>query len=109
MRTEALLRQAVERDPGFADAWGALTDCRGRLMVGGWTNDWDADAARNREAALQAVQCDPDDGVVLSIAAWSLISLSSVLDKPSRLRARSVSSANSSMRFELRVGAGLQR
>jgi adenylate cyclase len=78
---EALLRQAVERDPGYADAWGALADCRGRLMVGGWTNDWDADAARNREAALQAVQCDPDNGLVLSIAAWSLISLSGVLDQ----------------------------
>jgi adenylate cyclase len=80
-RAEALLRQAVERDPGFADAWGALADCRGRLMVGGWTNDWDADAARNREAALQAVQCDLDNGVVLSVAAWSLISLSGVLDQ----------------------------
>jgi adenylate cyclase len=80
-RAEALLGQAVERDPGYAEAWGALADCRGRLMVGGWTEDWDADAAQSREAALQAVQCDPDNGVVLSVAAWSLSSLSGVLDQ----------------------------
>lgn len=80
-RAEALLLQAVERDPGYADAWGALTDCIGRLMVGGWTKDWDAGAARSREAALHAVQCDPKNGLVLSIAAWSLASLSGVLDQ----------------------------
>ena len=50
-------------------------------MVGGWTDDWDADAARNREAALQAVRCDPENGLVLSIAAWCLASLSGVLDQ----------------------------
>jgi adenylate cyclase len=80
-RAEALLGQAVERDPGYAEAWGALADCRGRLMVGGWTEDWDADAARSREAALQAVQCDQDNALVLAIAAWSLISLSGVLER----------------------------
>ena len=52
-RAEALLGQAVERDPGFADAWGALADCRGRLMVGGWTNDWDADAALREAHRVQ--------------------------------------------------------
>jgi adenylate cyclase len=80
-RAETLLRQAVERDPGYAEAWGALADCRGRLMVGGWTEDWDADAARSREAALQAVQCDPDNARVLAVAAWSLASLSGVLER----------------------------
>src|SRR3954462_1392011 len=35
-RAEVLLSQAVDRDPDYADAWGALADCRGRLMVGGW-------------------------------------------------------------------------
>lgn len=80
-RAETLLRQAVERDPGYAEAWGALADCRGRLMVGGWTEDWDADAARSREAALQAVQCDPDNARVLAVAAWSLASLSGVLEQ----------------------------
>ncbi|WP_187144308.1 adenylate/guanylate cyclase domain-containing protein [Microvirga massiliensis] len=80
-RAEALLGQAVERDPGYAEAWGALADCRGRLVVGRWTHDWDADATRSREAALQAVQCDPNNGLVLSIAAWSLGSLSGMLDQ----------------------------
>ncbi|MBQ0819673.1 tetratricopeptide repeat protein [Microvirga sp. HBU67558] len=80
-RAETLLRQAVERDPGYAEAWGALADCRGRLMVGGWTEDWDAHAARSREAALQAVQCDPDNARVLAVAAWSLASLSGVLER----------------------------
>jgi adenylate cyclase len=80
-RAETLLRQAVECDPGYAEAWGALADCRGRLMVGGWTEDWDADAARSREAALQAVQCDPDNARVLAVAAWSLASLSGVLER----------------------------
>lgn len=80
-RAETLLRQAVERDPSYAEAWGALADCRGRLMVGGWTEDWDADAARSREAALQAVQCDSDNARVLAVAAWSLASLSGVLER----------------------------
>jgi len=80
-RAEALLRQAVERDPGYAEAWGALADCTGRLVIGGWTKDWDADVARSREAALQAVQCDPSNGLVLSVAAWSLVSLSGMLEQ----------------------------
>lgn len=80
-RAEVLLLHAVERDPDYADAWGALADCRGRLMVGGWIDDWDADAARNRQAALQAVRCDPENGLVLSIAAWCLASLSGILEQ----------------------------
>ena len=110
-RAEALLRQAVERDPGYAEAWGALADCRGRLMVGGWTEDWDADAAQSREAALQAVQCDPDNALVLAIAAWSLdLALRRAGASRHLLRACPVSSAQLIVcADELRVGADLQR
>jgi adenylate cyclase len=99
-RAEALLLQAVERDPGYADAWGALADCIGRLMVGGWTNDWNAGAAQNREAALRAVQCDPENGLTLGRPGSSR----------HLLRARPLPSPELVERPDkLRVGADLQR
>ena len=88
-RSERLLRQAVQRDPSYAEAWGGLADCIGRLVVNGWT-DFDEGAAQARDAALRGVGADPQNGAVLAVAGWALAILCGSLVQASELAARAL-------------------
>jgi adenylate cyclase len=68
---EGLLRKALELDPTYSDAWAALTDCLGRLHVGGWVENADQSRRAIQDAAALAVRHDPDNGSALAIAAWA--------------------------------------
>jgi adenylate cyclase len=80
-RAEALLREALRRDPHYADAWAALADCTGRLIVAGWAADWEVAAAQACEEARRAVEADPENGTGLAIAAFTLANLGRKLDQ----------------------------
>lgn len=68
---EVLLQEAVVRDPQYSDAWGALADCVGRLILGGWVGDRNAALEKVRLAAAKAVESDPNNGWALANAAWA--------------------------------------
>jgi len=74
-RAKALLREALARDPNFADAWAALADCLARMLIQGWVEEFEAVAPEACEAALNGVSADPENGTVLAVAAWTLCML----------------------------------
>jgi len=74
-RAEHLLRGAVSRDPNFAEAWTALSDCLAQLTTQGWLQDYEKAAVEACDAALKGVAADPESGVVLATAAWTLAML----------------------------------
>ena len=74
---EALLRKAIAKDAHYSDAWAALADTLARQVVAGWRRSA-ADEAR--EAALNAVTLDPDNGAALALAAFVLAVMGGSLD-----------------------------
>jgi len=80
-RAETLLRGAVSRDPDYAEAWATLADCTARQINMAFVKNIEDAVADNRQAALRAVQCDPENGFVLSSAAFSLGIISGEFDR----------------------------
>lgn len=72
LRAQTYLEQAVSIDPEFADAWTALADCLGRLLISGWLEPITESKSRVCDTALKAVAMDPDNGSALAVAAWAL-------------------------------------
>jgi|tagenome__1003787_1003787.scaffolds.fasta_scaffold20929232_2 adenylate cyclase len=70
-KAQAILEQAVARDPDYADAWGALADCIGRLIMSGWVKDREAATEKVRNAAARAVETGSENGWALANAAWA--------------------------------------
>jgi adenylate cyclase len=68
-RAKALLEAALVIDIRFAEAWSALADCYGRLVIGGWEEE-ERGFAEALNAATRAVEADPENGSVLSVASW---------------------------------------
>jgi adenylate cyclase len=76
---EELLRQAITLDPSYSDVWAALTDCLGRLYVGGWAQDAEASKAAIEEAVASAIRTGADNASALAISAWANVI---ILDNP---------------------------
>ncbi|MBP2235288.1 adenylate cyclase [Sinorhizobium kostiense] len=72
LRGQRVLEDALAIDPSFADAWTALADCLGRLLISGWLEPVEEGKARVCETALRAVDLDPENGPALAMAAWAL-------------------------------------
>jgi adenylate cyclase len=68
-RAKALLEAGLVIDPHFAEAWSALADCYGRLVIGGW-EDKERGLQEALNAARRGVEADPENGAVLSVASW---------------------------------------
>jgi adenylate cyclase len=68
---EQLLRHATKLDPSYSDGWAALTDCLGRLHVGGWAPDAERSKSAIYEAAASAVRTGPENATALAISAWA--------------------------------------
>ena len=68
-RAKALLEAALVIDSHFAEAWSALADCLGRLVIGGWEEE-ERGFADAMVAAMRGVEADPENGSVLSVASW---------------------------------------
>ena len=80
-RAEALLAQALEHDPTYAEAWAALSDCVARQVGLGLIKDWDRARARACDAAENAVRFDPENATVLAHAAYTVAMLSGHLER----------------------------
>ena len=85
---EVLLRKAIAKDPHYSDAWAALADALARQVVAGWRRSA-ADEAR--EAALNAVNLDPDNGAALALAAFVLAVMGGSLDGAAEFAQRALS------------------
>ena len=57
-RAKALLEAGLVIDPHFAEAWSALADCYGRLVIGGW-EDKERGLQEALNAARRGVEADP--------------------------------------------------
>jgi adenylate cyclase len=68
---EVLLRRATALDPLYAEALAALAECLVRMTVNGWAADKAASTAEAADLAARAVALDPENAVVLAIAAWA--------------------------------------
>jgi adenylate cyclase len=79
-RARQLLRQTVEQDPTYSDAWALLAQCALSHWVRGWQSHSDA-KAEGCEAALKAVSNDPENGAALAAAAWVLAMLGGNYDQ----------------------------
>ena len=71
-KAERFLRQAVELDPYYSDAWAMLADTIGRQLLHHSGADIALFQREARTAALKAVELDADNGMALGIAAWCL-------------------------------------
>jgi adenylate cyclase len=80
-RAEALLRDALGRDPRYADAWAALAECLTRMAIAGWMADWDQASQQACDAARNTIEADPESGTGLAIAAVTLANLGGKLDQ----------------------------
>jgi adenylate cyclase len=89
-QAEALLKRAVELDPGYSQAWAALADCYGRLTSFGWISDYTIGAALTCDAGRRAVRADAQNASALSSAAWALSIFEGSFDEAVDLANRSL-------------------
>jgi adenylate cyclase len=83
------LREALRRDPAFSEAWAALADSISRMAVAGWL-DWDQAAEQGCHAARKAIESDQNNGIGLSIAAFTLGMLGNKVEEASELASRAL-------------------
>jgi TolB-like protein len=75
-----LFRQAIERDPEFASAYGMAAWCHFWRKVNGWTTDRPGEIAEGIRLAKLAVEIGRDDAVALTRGGHALAHLASDLD-----------------------------
>jgi adenylate cyclase len=80
IRSRELLTEALRRDPNFSEAWAALADCTCRMAIGGWL-DWDQATDQGCHAARRTIETDPENGIGLSIASFTLAMLGKTIEE----------------------------
>lgn len=75
-----LFRQAIERDPEFASAYGMAAWCHFWRKVNGWTTDRPGEIAEGIRLARLAVETGRDDAVALTRGGHALAHLAGDLD-----------------------------
>jgi TolB-like protein/Tfp pilus assembly protein PilF len=72
--------RAIERDPGFAAAYGMAARCYSQKKVNGWVGDPQFENAETRRLAKRAAALGNDDAVALSAAGMGLAYVAGDLD-----------------------------
>jgi adenylate cyclase len=67
-----LLKQAIERDPGFGPALARAAVCQFRCCNDGWSDDYEADSREGTDLARRALKVALDDPGVLANTALAL-------------------------------------
>ena len=68
-----LAMQALERDPGFSDAWARLARCHIRDFLLGWTDDRPAALKASLETSAKAVETDPESAFARACRAQCML------------------------------------
>jgi adenylate cyclase len=89
-RTQALLGQALEADPGYAEALGILTDTVNTRTVQGWHASWTRGVDEASRLAARAVEMGPDNSTCLASAAFTYGILSPRFEEAVELANRAV-------------------
>lgn len=85
-----LLRRALALDSSYSDAWAGLADCVARQTFNGFIESWESGGQAACEAALKAVEADPENGRAVSVRAWNLSAFAGKNDEASELAARAL-------------------
>ena len=71
LRAETLLREAIDLDPGYAEALGTLADCIAIRTSTGWHESWRRGTDEACEAARRALAAGPDNSTCVASAAFA--------------------------------------
>lgn len=90
LRTQALLGQALEVDPEYAEALGTLTDSVNTRTIQGWHESWSCGVDEAIRLADRAVAIGPDNSTCLASAAFAYSVLSRRFEEAVDLADRAV-------------------
>jgi len=76
----AMFLRAIERDRGFAAAYGMAARCYSQRKVCGWIADRDAEIGETRRLAGRAAELGKDDAIALCTAGMGLAYVAGELD-----------------------------
>ncbi|MCW5659186.1 MAG: winged helix-turn-helix domain-containing protein [Burkholderiaceae bacterium] len=89
-RTQALLGQALEADPEYAEALGILTDSVCTRTIQGWHESWSCGVDEAFRLADRALATGPENSTCLASAAFAYSVLSNRFDEGFELAHRAV-------------------
>ena len=89
-RAEHLLRQALERDPNYADALATLADCVARLYLIGWQSDLNQTRLDVAHYAERAVVAGPHNAYALAVSAYAYAVILGRIDEAADLANRAL-------------------
>jgi adenylate cyclase len=89
-RGESLLRKAIELDPNYAEALGALADFVTAATLNGWHKDLMRGGKEACELAHRAIASDPQNGVCLAAAASAYALLAQRFDQGLQFAERAI-------------------
>jgi adenylate cyclase len=104
-RAEALLCQAIELDPDYAEALGTLTDCITTRTMNGWHESVAGGAVEAAEFARRALAAGPDNSTCVASAAFVYATLVGRYDEGLELAERAIRLHPNSIFVRNRAGA----
>ena len=90
LRTQALLGEALDADPEYAEALGTLTDSVNTRTIQGWHTSWSCGVDEATRLAARAVAAGPDNSTCLASAAFTYGVLSRRFEEAVELANRAV-------------------
>jgi adenylate cyclase len=105
LRAETLLQEAIDLDPGFAEALGTLADCNAIRTSTGWHESRGRGTDEACEAARRALAAGPDNSTCVASAAFAYGSLGHRFDEALELAERAIQVHPNSTFVRNRAGA----
>jgi TolB-like protein/Tfp pilus assembly protein PilF len=105
LRAETLLQEAIDLDPGYAEALGSLADCIAIRTSTGWHASWRRGTDEACEAARRALAAGPDNSTCLASAAFAYGILGHRFDEALELAERAIQVHPNSTFVRNRAGA----
>ena len=105
IRAETLLQEAIDLDPGYAEALGTLADCIAMRTSTGWHESWRRGTDEACEAARRALAAGPDNSTCVASAAFAYGILGHRFDEALELAERAIQVHPNSTFVRNRAGA----
>ena len=105
LRAETLLQEAIDLDPGYAEALGTLADCIAIRTSTGWHESWRRGTDEACEAARRALAAGPDNSTCVASAAFAYGILGHRFDEALELAERAIQVHPNSTFVRNRAGA----
>jgi TolB-like protein len=82
--------QALAIDPNYPAAMALAARCRAQRITQGWAQDFEAEAKEGLRLVSRAIELGKDDGNVLWMAAWAVLTLQFDIPRAKELAYRSL-------------------